>query len=263
MSDFGWSLRCQFHVLAYLGSLSGIEFLCSPTYISPPNSPSTVASSRRLVMSVWPPKEGLSTVNVPRKDTVFTTSASTRINAPASLVFSILLHVSEYKSWNSFCPQVTSKSENVEKDTSFTLHVVMDASKPASATPTQLRVSDVSTPEHPSKYIPQSTLDSDASYTSNLSKVYRIAWKTEGGFVARGLRSERFQEVTVLGEEECEYRTWENMGGMLAHTVKWLYKQTLKDKFALWAADLKREAERVRAEQNKGGGGAVARDDTV
>ena len=61
--------------------------------------------------------------------------------------------------------------------------------------------------------------------------------------MARGLRSERFHEVIVRGVDECEVRTWENQGGVLARTVKWLYGARLKRRFQDWCDDLKRVAE--------------------
>ncbi|KAK0250781.1 Target of rapamycin complex 1 subunit kog1 [Friedmanniomyces endolithicus] len=212
-------------------------------------------------LAKWPPSAGLSTVNVPRKDAILPVFASIRIQAPAHLVFDALLRVSDYEKWNTFCPRATiqtqsqaegdqgggqpqsSPPEMLRLGTSFTFYVVMSSAKPESTTETGLRVSDFSTPDHPSTYIPQATLDSDGTYTADLRKVYRIAWKTEGGFVARGLRSERFHEVIAVGADKCEVRTWEVMGGVLAHTVKWMYKQTLMEKFRLWCSDLKKYCE--------------------
>ncbi|KAK5689966.1 hypothetical protein LTR17_026092 [Elasticomyces elasticus] len=198
--------------------------------------------------TTWPPKAGLSTVNVPRKDGILPVYASIRINAPAQDVFAVLLNVSDYGKWNTFCPEVKIQGQDTQKlqpDTPFTFYVVMNSSKPDSRTETGLRVSDISTPSSPSTYVSQSTLETDGSWTADLQKTYRVAWKSEGGFVAKGLRSERFHEVIVLGENECEVRTWEVMGGVLAHTVKWMYKQTLMDKFELWCKDLKKYCERT------------------
>ncbi|KAH8694327.1 hypothetical protein GQ44DRAFT_719469 [Phaeosphaeriaceae sp. PMI808] len=88
----------------------------------------------------------------------------------------------------------------------------MDDSKWHKKTATHLRVTDISTPEKPSSYIPQDTLDSDASYTANLTKVFRISWKNDGGFF---LRTERFHEIIATTQDSCEVRTWELMGGIL------------------------------------------------
>lgn len=199
----------------------------------------------------WPPAAGLTTPNVPLRDAVLTTSASARINAPAALVFETVRDVTNYGEWNNFCPKVTIHSQpddlpasaKLHTGTLFTLHVVMDSNKPTKETQIQLRVTDISTPSDTSSYIPTSVLEGDETYTTDLSKVYRISWKAEGGFVTRGLRTERFHEIIVLGENECEVRTWENQGGLLARSVRWLYKQTLMEKFQLWCDDLKKYCE--------------------
>jgi hypothetical protein len=125
----------------------------------------------------------------------------------------------------------------------------MDSAKPDKVTDTQLRVTDISTPEEPSRYIPQEVLDSEEAYASDLGKVYRIVWTTEGNFVAMGLKTERFHEIIPLGDgDECQVRTWECQGGILARAVKFYYKDVLKTKFEEWCEDLKREAERRSGE---------------
>ena len=217
--------------------------------------------------SNWPPKEGLLTPTVSRRDGILTLSASTPIAAPAALVFAILRDTSRYGEWNTWVPRVTvhaqpADSQAAEEDaselrlgTSFTFHVVMDAAKPDRATDTQLRVSDVSTPGAPSSYVRDAGLADDPAFHGDAAGVFRIAWKTDGGFVSMGLRSERFHDVVVQGEERCEVRTWEVMGGFIAHTVSWMFKSTLNKWFGVWCEDLKKEAEKQwaekKAEENK------------
>lgn len=189
----------------------------------------------------WPPPTGLTTIVVPRP-AILSVSASTHVSAPASLVFSILRSVSAYNSWNTFCPAVHIHSQppDVPKGeesllhvgTSFTLDVIMDANHPNSVTPTQCRVTDISTPSYYSNYVPEWVLETDGSYEPDRGKVYRISWTTEGGFVARGLKSERVSEVLDLGEGQALYRTWECQGGMLARVVKWKFEKVLEQKFA-------------------------------
>lgn len=127
--------------------------------------------------------------------------------------------------------------------------VIMDHKKPEKKTDTGLQVTDISTPEVPTEYLSKDILENDGSFTADLSKVYRVAWTTHGGFVARGLRSERFHEVIVTGENECEVRTWEVMGGVLAYTVKWMFQKTLNSKFELWMNDLKKWCETKHLER--------------
>lgn len=202
----------------------------------------------------WPPAKGLSTVIVSRENAILTSVASTIINAPASLVFDVVCETSKYPEWNTFVPQVTihsqpektpSESTALVTGTSFTYHVIMDSSKPNKEQPTQLLVTDVSTPEKPSSYIPQDILANDGTYVEDLRSVYRISWKSEGGFVSRGLQTERFHEIIITGDDSCEVRTWEIMGGLLARTVKWFYAKTLMDKFELWCQELKKHSERA------------------
>ena len=208
----------------------------------------------------WPPANGLTTQIVPRENVIQPTSASLGISAPASVVWSILLNTSTYPAWNSFCPKVLIHSQppGISKtdpilhlDTSFTFNVVMDSKKPDKVTPTQLRIKDISSPDAPSSYIPQDVLDAEPTYSADLSKVYRISWTTEGGFVARGLRTERFHEIIPTGEAECEVRTWECQGGVLARAVKFAYAKVLKEKFMEWCEDLKKASEaRHRASES-------------
>jgi hypothetical protein len=182
------------------------------------------------------------------------------------VVWEVLCDTSRYPEWNSFVPRVTilSQPDGVSKDdatlhkeTRFVFHVVMGEKVPGHGTgkggqtvDTHLRITDLSTPDLPSSYISQQTLDSDPGYFSDLSKVYRISWATEGGFVAKGLKTERFHEIIVLAENECEVRTWECQGGVLARVVKWMYKAVLVRKFQDWCDDLKERSE--EAFQTKG-----------
>ena len=201
----------------------------------------------------WPPPQGstsgLSTPTVPRKDVILPLASSTRISAPASTVFANILDTSTYLQWSSFVPKVSIHSQPssvdraskiLHKDTLFTFHVILDQKKPDKESPTKLRITDISTPDEQSDYVPRDVLeDPQSGYESNLGKVYRVAWKGEGGYQARGLRTERFHEVIVLGENECEVRTWELMGGLIARTVKWMYGKTLQERFGDWCRELK------------------------
>lgn len=203
----------------------------------------------------WPPDKGITTNIVPRESTILPIHARTIIDAPAALVWSIICDTSKYHFWNSFCPHVTIHSQpkdvsEIEANllhlqTSFTFSVIMNAAKPKNITPTQCRVTDVSTPRKQSSYISPDLLKEDGTYGSDIRGIYRIAWTTEGGFVARGLRSERFNEIIPSADEQsCEFRTWECQGGVLARAVKFTYGKTLLEKFAGWCDELKHEAER-------------------
>ncbi|KAF1816550.1 hypothetical protein P152DRAFT_454796 [Eremomyces bilateralis CBS 781.70] len=203
-------------------------------------------------LSRWPPAEGLSTPIVARKDAILTTSASISVSAPAQRVFDLLLSTTSYREWNTWVPRVSIQSQpegvphdstDLAVDTKFTFHVIMDERNPGKVFDTGLRITDISTPANPSSYIPQEVLDDDPTYTADLSTIYRVSWKTEGGWINAGMQAERFHEIIVVGENECEVRTWEVMGGVLARTVKWMMAKTLDEKFVLWVTSLKKAAE--------------------
>ena len=216
-----------------------------------------MATAKSLEVVPWPPASGLTSRVVPRP-AILSISASTQIAAPAALILSILRSISAYSTWNTFCPTVhihsqppgiqENEKEMLHVGTSFTLDVIMDAKKPDSVTPTQCRVTDISTPERTSGYVPKEVLEGDGSYEKDQGRVYRISWTTEGGFVARGLKSERISEVIDLGNGKVKYRTWECQGGVLARVVKWKFEKVLGEKFELWSEDLKKEAEKQAAE---------------
>ncbi|KAK4615469.1 hypothetical protein CLAFUW4_10576 [Fulvia fulva] len=212
--------------------------------------------------TTWPPAAGLCSPTVPRQDAVFQSSGSCRINAPAALVFENVLRIQDYEKWNSFVPEArivkqqfsrpdlspdeqaaeASDFSHMKKDCIMHFSAVMNSAKPENKNQIELLVTDISTPDKPSDYLDAETL-TDPAYTSDLSKLYRISWKSHGGFVTKGLRTERFHEIIVLGENECEVRTWEVYGAVLAYTVKWMYQKTLNEKFQLWADDLKKYSE--------------------
>jgi hypothetical protein len=204
--------------------------------------------------AAWPPAIGLTTKIVPRKDAILTIPYSTVVRAPASLVFDTLLRVKEYKQWNTWVPVVEIKSpgndlDNTSQDQmsigcSMQFDVIMNADKPHDVTQTQLKVVDISTPSAPSSYLTPDLLE-DPTFTADLSKVYRVSWTGNGGMYGFAPKLERFHEVIVLGDNECEVRSWEIMSGMTSRLVKLLMEDTLKAKVALWCEDLKEHCERV------------------
>jgi hypothetical protein len=121
--------------------------------------------------------------------------------------------------------------------------VVMNADKPDQKNRSQLKVSDMCTPSALTSYLSPDLLE-DPTFTADLSKVYRVSWTGNGGMYGLAPKLERFHEVIVISEEECEVRSWELMSGMLSRVVKLVYEDTLKAKVALWCEDLKRYCEK-------------------
>ncbi|KAK4556225.1 hypothetical protein LTR86_006922 [Recurvomyces mirabilis] len=194
----------------------------------------------------------MTSIRVPRERTILSVSALIHINAPAQRVFNALLDTPKYGRWNTFIPGVTitSQPDHVKDDstllqlgTLFNFHVVMNSSKPDSQTPTSLKVSSISTPERLSDYVPEDMIEGDACFYPDQSKVYRVTWIDHGSLQSRALQVERFHEVIVLGENECEVSTWECQDGILAYVVKWLYGEVLEEKFQDWVKGLKQYCE--------------------
>lgn len=194
--------------------------------------------------STWPPPAGLTTPTVSHAQAILTLSGSTRIAAPAASVFAAVLQVGDWSKWNSFVPRVTTPDgqplEKLELNVPFVFHVIMNSNKPHSETATSLRCVDISTPEAKSTYVPQAMLESGQGFTADLNQVYRVAWRSDSGFLmSKGLTAERFHEVIVIGEKECEVRTWELQNGPLVYVVKALFGTTLEGKFDNWCRELK------------------------
>lgn len=206
--------------------------------------------------TAWPPPSGLTTKIVPRKNATAQVSHATTIKAPAALVFDTLLNVSEYSKWNSWIPTVTVNSQppptgpnddpndfsRLRIGTNMTFNVVQNPSKPDSIVRVQLRVTDICTPSAPTSYLTPELLK-DPTFTSDLSKVYRVSWAGRGALNEYAMQLERYHEVIITGDEECEVRSWEIFGGLLAWAVKFTQEKPLKGKVATWCADLKQKCE--------------------
>lgn len=121
----------------------------------------------------------------------------------------------------------------------------MDPAHPTSVNDAMLVVSDMSTPNAQSDYVPKEVLDSENWFTPDLSSVYRISWKSGGGLISYGLQAERFHEVIERGEGACEVRTWECQSGPLAYVVKAMLKKKLDARFGDWCRDLKAWCEKT------------------
>ncbi|KAL5114078.1 hypothetical protein ACEQ8H_008055 [Pleosporales sp. CAS-2024a] len=209
----------------------------------------------------WPPATGLTTKVVARKDAILQLSSATTVGAPAALVFDTVLCVGKYPEWNTWVPSARIQTQPPSSDAQrgpddlnymrigsiMTFDVVMDASKPKKFNHTTLQVLDICTPNAQTRYLTSDML-ADPTFTADLSRVYRVSWTGHGGTSSFGMmKLERFHEVLVLNDKECEVRTWELMSGPLSRVVKLLYEQTLEEKLGVWCADLKKYCEKTHA----------------
>ena len=179
---------------------------------------------------------------VPNKpaDTVFCISSSVVINSPAADVFSAITNTETWPEWNSFVPSadIFRPSPNEDSPRHGTLQVGAQVMLHVRMTPTSsLRdqkeeICEVTVPK-----------DVEGSGNAKPGDVFRASWKAEG-FPTVGLRCLRVNEVHVIDDSSCEYRTWEMMAGPTAYIVKRMYAKTLQERFIDWANDLKSYAER-------------------
>ncbi|KAF1832329.1 hypothetical protein BDW02DRAFT_571159 [Decorospora gaudefroyi] len=211
--------------------------------------------------TAWPPAIGLTSKIIPRKEAILAVSYSTVVRAPAPLVFDTILRVADYAAWNTWVPSVvihrqpsssgndldTSGQDRMSIGCTMQFNVVMNTDRPDNITRAPLKVPDICTPSSPTSYLTPDLL-ADPTFTADLSKVYRVSWTGNGGMYGLAPKLERFHEVIVINEKECEVRTWEMMGGIMARVVKVMLEDTLKGKIALWCEDLKRHCEKVYAE---------------
>ncbi|KAL8997096.1 MAG: hypothetical protein Q9169_003532 [Polycauliona sp. 2 TL-2023] len=201
--------------------------------------------------SAWPPAAGLSTVLVPRSDSVFSVFGSATINAPACLIFNTVRNTTSFPEWNTFTPSATISNPNNPIDPAllstgdtFTYVVILDPAAPEDKTASFEKVFDISTPDAQSNYVPTALLN-DGSFEPKFRKVFRASWGDNNPDTAGGLLvTERFTEVTEVGTRKAVLHTWENFGGPVAAFVQPI-QALLQARFEDYARDLKGYTERL------------------
>ncbi|KAK4227529.1 hypothetical protein QBC38DRAFT_477675 [Podospora fimiseda] len=171
----------------------------------------------------------------------FTIACSTRIAAPPSTVFDIVIDASKYSTWNQFCPKCTidhqpdfddndnDNEKKLKQGTKFTFDVVLDP-KSGSARPTALIVNVLEPIE----------------YEGGKRKGWRITWGPRPSFFMPEwlLRSERVQEfIEIPGSNDTEYLCWETFYGPLAPVVRMTVGNQVQNGFRLGMEGLKKRAE--------------------
>lgn len=61
--------------------------------------------------------------------------------------------------------------------------------------------------------------------------------------MGRLVKAERFHEIVLISDRECEVRTWDNQCGPVAYPAKWMYGKVLEEKFAGYCEELKKYCE--------------------
>lgn len=171
--------------------------------------------------------------NLPQDNVLCITSQIT-IACPASHAYKVMRDTSTWPSWNSFCPKAdvvapTSQSTQPEilvKGSVMTLHVRMTPGSPA--------------PRLQKEEVTEASDD-------GASGILTISWgaRTMPKFMLRTLRVNEFHPVTVGATETCDYRTWIQMSGPMAYTIRTMASGILQSRFDDWSQDLKRYAEQT------------------
>lgn len=221
-------------------------------------------------LPAWPPPSGVTTIHVPREHSVLTSQA------PAKLVWEILVDTSTWARWCTFIPDVTvsahrdnatpttnttippngqSLSPILRLGTEFTL--IPRVRPKGEGVPFLQRISDYATPTtmtSSSSYVPEDVRTTDGSFFPDPSRVWRIAWITRDAPTLAVLQTERFSEIIELGsgggEEgpaQCEFRTWECVSGSAAPAVKERSGELIAKGLQRFCEDLKEESEKVFA----------------
>lgn len=168
----------------------------------------------------------------------FHVAAHIRIHAPAALVFRLFTDPSTYPTWNAFVPSATVTPPSDPTAT------------PCPTTPLQaggtlhmrVRLHPPSPSLSAASCVVREIADPAATGTPGL---YRAVWESTG-MPAWALHSRRTTEVRALGDEECEFRSWEWFGGVLARVVSGVYPRAavLQARFEETAGDIRGEAEK-------------------
>ncbi|KAF2100548.1 hypothetical protein NA57DRAFT_74154 [Rhizodiscina lignyota] len=167
----------------------------------------------------------------------FIASSRVKINAPASLVFDILTDPSTWPDWNLFVPRAVSlPSEEPATKMKQGDKIRFLVSLPTTAGPNPKR-SDTRTDELVELISVPSDEDTLKIYRANWSMIQTV---TLPSFMLRCLRC---NEIEVLGEDECEYRSWETFNGLAAWGLRFAAAGTLERGFNEWGEGLKKAVE--------------------
>ncbi len=179
-------------------------------------------------------------------------SSRVTINAPAALVFDLLIDPTTWPHWNAFVPRAVAlpsqapaaKMKEGDK-LRFSVHMPKtDGEDPER----QLTTSDVQVTLIREPPPPDGGADAPKIYSANWRFVNTLllpSW---------ALNTQRYNEVEVLGEAECVYRTWEEFNGVAAYAIKFAALGGVERGFIEWGKGLKKAAEE-RWEAQKGSKG--------
>jgi hypothetical protein len=180
----------------------------------------------------FPPPEALSSVLVPH--------STITIQAPASIVWSVMLDPSTWPDWNVFVPKCTrvsgeEVSGSIKAGDTLRFHVSMP---PGPKNPNGKRSPNTTD-------VQVNTIQEPAA--GDDPKVYYAQWTRMGDWTlpSAALKCVRRLFVEVKGDSECEFRNYETFNGVAAYAVKYLgIGDQIMVAFDEWGNGLKEAAEK-------------------
>ena len=138
------------------------------------------------------------------------------INAPAELVWDILIDFDNYHHWNSFCPHIKGKPE-----LGAALHMQVDLGK---------------------------GLQTQVEYVTAIEPCHRIVWSMENK-PGDPIHADRTQKITAIDDSSCRYSSFDEFSGEAAAAVVEQLGMEVEAGFNRCASGLKARAETLYAQR--------------
>jgi len=148
-------------------------------------------------------------------DTIRVSSDTLEINAPAELVWQVIIDFASYPQWNEFCPSIEA-----------TLEI-------GSPVKMQVNLGD--------------GLQEQVEYITCIEAPHKITWSMENK-PGDPVHADRSQLVTALDDQRCRYVTYDDFSGDFAPAMVEQLGERVRDGFNLCARNLKARAESLYRE---------------
>ena len=143
-------------------------------------------------------------------DTIRISSDTVEIEAPAELVWQVIVDFAQYPAWNEFCPSIDAKLEL------------------GSAVKMQVDLGD--------------GLQEQVEYITCIEEPHRITWSMENR-PGDPVHADRSQLVSPVDEHRCTYLTYDDFSGDFAAAMVEQLGERVRRGFNLCARNLKARAE--------------------
>jgi uncharacterized protein YndB with AHSA1/START domain len=134
------------------------------------------------------------------------------INAPASIVWDVIVDFANYGLWNTFCPSIKGE--------------------PVVGSPVEMQVDMGNGPQL------------QVEYVTKVEPIHTIVWSMENK-PGDPIHADRMQRVTPIDDHSCRYWTIDDFSGELADTMIEQMGKAVEQGFNSCAMDLKARAEEL------------------